>query len=74
MNGCIDILNYNKVSIDRLKRGAPMSIEDAIRFVVEEVEDPALEHPSLEDSLKNKVRRSKTIVHRIKKSVTYTDI
>ncbi|MDM5225008.1 NUDIX domain-containing protein [Cytobacillus sp. NJ13] len=44
-----------------------MSIEDAIRFVVEEVEDPALEHPSLEDSLKNKVRRSKTIVHRIKK-------
>lgn len=44
-----------------------MDIEDAIRYVVEEVEDPALEHPDLEDAYKNKVKRSKTIVHRIKK-------
>lgn len=44
-----------------------MKIEDAIRYVVEEVEDPALEHPALEDAYKNKVKRSKTIVHRIKK-------
>jgi len=47
--------------------GVPVNIEDAIRYVVEEVEDPALEHPDLEDAYKNKVKRSKTIVHRIKK-------
>ncbi|MEN8698419.1 NUDIX domain-containing protein [Bacillus infantis] len=44
-----------------------MNIDDAIKFVVEEVEDPALDHPNLEDTFKNKVKRSKTIVHRIKK-------
>ncbi|WP_201008721.1 HNH endonuclease [Paenibacillus glycanilyticus] len=44
-----------------------MIIHDAISFVVEEVENPALMHPSLEDEFKNKVTRSKTIVHRIKK-------
>ncbi|WP_317970559.1 NUDIX domain-containing protein [Paenibacillus sp. CCS19] len=44
-----------------------MIIDDAINFVVDEVEDPALLHPNLEDEFKNKVTRSKTIVHRIKK-------
>ncbi|MEC3885510.1 NUDIX domain-containing protein [Halobacillus sp. HZG1] len=44
-----------------------MHINDAIRFVVDEVEDPALEHPDLEEIYKNKVKRSKIIVHRIKK-------
>ncbi|MBO8164188.1 MAG: NUDIX domain-containing protein [Brevibacillus sp.] len=44
-----------------------MNIEDAINFVVDEVEDPALLHPELEDIYKNKVTRSKTIVQRMKK-------
>lgn len=44
-----------------------MNIDDAIRFVVEEVEEPALAHPGLEDTFKYKVKRSKTIVQRIKK-------
>ncbi|SDZ79224.1 5-methylcytosine-specific restriction enzyme A [Thalassobacillus cyri] len=44
-----------------------MNIDDAIRFVVDEVEDPALEHPYLEETYKNKVKRSKIIVNRIKK-------
>jgi len=44
-----------------------MSIQDAIQFVVDEVEDPALNHPMLEKEFKNKVTRSKVIVHRIKK-------
>ncbi|MBX4150736.1 NUDIX domain-containing protein [Paenibacillus lautus] len=44
-----------------------MSIEAAIEFVVDEVEAPALEHPLLEKAFKNKVTRSKVIVHRIKK-------
>ena len=47
--------------------GFNLNIEEAIQFVVDEVEDPALEHPLLEDTFKNKVRRSKTIVHRMKK-------
>lgn len=44
-----------------------MSIFEAIQFVVDEVEAPALDHPLLEKELKNKVTRSKTIVERMKK-------
>ncbi|MED4023551.1 MULTISPECIES: hypothetical protein [Priestia] len=44
-----------------------MNIEDAIRNVVEEIEDHALKYPNLEGVYKNKVKQSKTIVRRIKK-------
>ncbi|WOD65676.1 HNH endonuclease (plasmid) [Niallia taxi] len=44
-----------------------MNIEDAIKYVVEEVEDPALEQPDLEDSFKSKVKRTKILVNRMKK-------
>jgi 5-methylcytosine-specific restriction enzyme A len=44
-----------------------MSIDAAIEYVVNEVETPALEHPMLEKEFKNKVTRSKIIVHRMKK-------
>lgn len=44
-----------------------MDIKEAIQFVVDEVESPALEHPSLEDEFKRKVTTSKIVVHRIKK-------
>lgn len=44
-----------------------MNIEDAIKYVVEEVEDPALEHPDLEDSYKSKVKRTKILVNRMRK-------
>ncbi|WP_219845142.1 MULTISPECIES: NUDIX domain-containing protein [unclassified Paenibacillus] len=44
-----------------------MNIERAIQFVVDEVESPALEHPQLEKDYKNKVKRSKIVVHRMKK-------
>ncbi|WP_216624735.1 NUDIX domain-containing protein [Paenibacillus foliorum] len=44
-----------------------MNINDAIQFVLDEVDTPALEHPLLEKEYKNKVTRSKTIVQRTKK-------
>ncbi|RJX40888.1 NUDIX domain-containing protein [Paenibacillus pinisoli] len=44
-----------------------MDINHAIQFVVDEVESPALEHPLLEKEFKNKVTRSKIVVHRMKK-------
>ncbi|WP_433581272.1 NUDIX domain-containing protein [Paenibacillus amylolyticus] len=44
-----------------------MDIEQAIQYVFDEVEDPALIHPLLEKEYKNKVTRSKTLVHRMKK-------
>ncbi|MEK3943530.1 NUDIX domain-containing protein [Paenibacillus sp. FSL H3-0310] len=44
-----------------------MFIDQAIQFVIDEVESPALEHPQLEEEYKNKVKRSKTLVHRMKK-------
>lgn len=44
-----------------------MDINHAIQFVVDEVESPALEHSLLEKEFKNKVTRSKTVVHRMKK-------
>ncbi|MCL6605656.1 MAG: HNH endonuclease [Paenibacillus sp.] len=44
-----------------------MLIDQAIQFVIDEVEIPALEHQLLEDEFKNKVKRSRTVVHRIKK-------
>lgn len=44
-----------------------MLIDRAIQFVIDEVESPALEHPQLEEEYKNKVKRSKIVVHRMKK-------
>lgn len=44
-----------------------MNIEDAINFVFEQVEGPALEHPELEQTYKNKVKNTKTIISRMKK-------
>lgn len=44
-----------------------MNIEEAIKYVVEEVEDPALEHLDLEDTFKSKVKRTKILVNRMKK-------
>lgn len=47
--------------------GCTLNINDAIRFVIEEVEEPALEHPDLEDTFKRKVHRTKTVIQRMKK-------
>ncbi|MGF9906130.1 NUDIX domain-containing protein [Brevibacillus porteri] len=44
-----------------------LSIYDAIQFVIDEVEQPALEHPLLEKAFKDKVIRSRTIVRKMKK-------
>ncbi|MEC0184600.1 hypothetical protein P4H61_24290 [Paenibacillus peoriae] len=43
------------------------SIQQAIQYVIDEVEAPALNHPELEKEFKNKVTRSKIIVRNMKK-------
>lgn len=42
-------------------------ITKAINFVLNEVHNPALSHPNLDISCKNKIRRSKTLVSKMKK-------
>ncbi|MEK5142612.1 NUDIX domain-containing protein [Paenibacillus sp. FSL M7-0134] len=42
-------------------------IQQAINFVIREVEAPALDHPELEKEFKNKVIRSRTVVRNMKR-------
>ncbi|WP_409304708.1 HNH endonuclease [Peribacillus sp. SCS-155] len=42
-------------------------ITEAINYVLNEVHNPALNHPTLDKSIKNKVQRSKTVISKMKK-------
>jgi len=44
-----------------------LDVNDAINFVIEEVEQPALDHPDLEEKFKGKVRSSRTVARQMKK-------
>ena len=43
-------------------------IEQARNFILKEVDNPALNHPDLNQKIKNKVQNSKNIVNKMKKT------